>query len=57
MTWRRDPPKEGEPTEKTVDGKKYRHCGRCRQDKDFWTTDEGFHGTEDHDPTKSTKKK
>ena len=56
MAWRREAPKEGESKEKTVDGKKYMHCGKCRQGKGLWTTGEGLHGNDDHDPTKYKKK-
>ena len=56
MVWQRVAPKEGEPAEKTVEDKKYKHCSNCRQGKGLWTTGEGFHGTTDHDPSKSRKK-
>ena len=56
MAWRREAPKEEEPTEKTVEGKRFKHDGKCRQGKGLWTTGEGLHGSEEHDPTKSRKK-
>ena len=56
MAWRQISPKDNEPKEKTVEGKIYRHCATCRQGKGLWTTGEGLHGTEQHDPTKSKKK-
>ena len=56
MAWRRESPKEGEPLEKMVDGKRYKHCRTCRKGDGLWTTGEGLHGTSEHDPDKSRKK-
>ena len=57
MAWRREPLKEGDPVEKTVDGKKYKHCQNCNQGKGLWTVGLGLHGTSEHDPTKSRNRK
>ena len=57
MAWRREAPKEGELLEKTVDGKKYKHCGTCRKGEGLWTTGAGLHGTPEHDPERSRQKK
>lgn len=57
MAWRRAASKEGKPTEKTVDGKVFKCC--CIKSclgQGLWTTGDGLHGTEEHDPNKSTRK-
>ena len=56
MAWCREAPKEGEFIEKTVEGTKYKHCGKYRQGKGLCTTGEGLYESEDHDPKKSRKK-
>ena len=56
MAWRRVAPKEGEPTEKTVGNKVFKCCGECHRGKGLWTTGDGLHGTEEHDPNKSARK-
>ena len=55
MAWRRVAPKEGEPTEKTVDKKLFEHCEKCRHGQGLWTMGDGLHGTAEHDPNKSTR--
>ena len=56
MAWRRVCPKAGEPLEKMVDGKLYKHCQTCRKGEGLWTTGAGMHSTAEHDPEKSRKK-
>ena len=56
MAWRQECPKAGEPVEKIVEGKAYKHCQTCRKGDGLWTTGVGLHSTTDHDPEKSRKK-
>lgn len=51
-SWRRVPPADGAPTEKTVDNQLFKFCAKCRQGRGLWTTGQGLHGTEQHDPSK-----
>ena len=48
--WRHVPPNssKGEGKEKTVDGKVYKWCGKCRQNKGLWTVGRYLHSTEEH---------
>ena len=55
MAWRRVAPNEGEPTEKTVNEKLFKHCEKCCRGQGSWTTGDGLHGTAEHDPNKSTR--
>ena len=55
MAWRRVAPKEGEPTEKTVNEKLFKCCEKCRRGQGLWTTGDGLHGTAEHDPNESTR--
>ena len=52
--WRHKPPNsgKGEKKEKMVDGKLYKWCGKCRQNKGSWTTGKYLHSTEEHRPKK-----
>ena len=38
--------------EKTVDGKTYKWCGKCRGNKGLWTTGKHLHSTAEHRPKK-----
>ena len=53
--WRHIPPnpKKGESKEKTIEGKKYKWCGKCRKNKGLWTTGKYLHSTEEHRSKKS----
>ena len=52
--WRHVPPNssKGETKEKTVNGKVYKWCGKCRNNKGLWTTGKYLHSTEEHKPKK-----
>ena len=52
--WRHAPPNssKGEAKEKTVDGKTYKWCGKCRQNKGLWTVGKYLHSTDEHRPKK-----
>ncbi len=47
------PPTKGEPREKTIDGRLYKWCGKCRGNAGRWTTGKSAHFTHEHD--ESTK--
>ena len=55
--WRREPPKDGEPKIKIMNGKTYEHCETCNKGNDFWTTGDSQHNTSQHDPIKFKRKK
>ena len=55
MAWRQVAPEEGQPTEKTVGKKQFKCCAKCCRGQGLWTTGDGLHGTEEHDPNKSTR--
>ena len=42
--WKREAPKDGEPTTKEVDGRKFHWCTKCRGGNGMWA----LHKTEDH---------
>ena len=52
--WRHKPPNssKGDSAEKTVDGKTYKWCGKCRGNKGLWTTGKYLHSTAEHRPKK-----
>ena len=52
--WRHVPPNsgKGEAKEKTVDGKLYKWCGKCRGNKGLWTTGKYLHSAAEHRPKK-----
>ena len=56
--WRYKPPNKskGESTEKEVDGKTYKWCGKCRDNKGLWTTGKYLHSTAEHRSKKKEDK-
>ena len=54
--WRLEPPKDGEPLIKDVDGKSYKYCQKCLKGKGLWTTAKFLHSTEEHRDPKNTDK-
>jgi hypothetical protein len=46
--WRFKAPESGEPKEKTVDGKLYKFCEKCKQGSGFWTGNRNIHTTAEH---------
>ena len=55
--WRHLPPdsSKGEKKEKTVSGKTYKWCGKCRNNKGLWTTGKSLHSTSKHCSKKKSK--
>ena len=56
--WRHKPPNKskGESAEKEVDGKTYKWCGKCRDNKGLWTSGKYLHSTAEHRPKKKEDK-
>ena len=47
-SWRYENPKQGEELVKTVKGKEYTFCSKCRRGKGYWTDGSRRHSTEEH---------
>ena len=54
--WRYIAPKDNESKEKKVDGEMTKWCQKCRKGKGMWTKGRTLHSTEEHDPSKSTRR-